>query len=266
MKPLADARASRGGSGSRRALRSRRHVARSRAPHREPRTRRSGRLSRAGLALVAVTGGPRAGARCMARQWPVDAVVTENGAVALLPRGRAARGAGSAPTRRHAARGAIRLARAFDAAAPAIRRSARSPTTLHARVSDVAHRHRRVAARAVRNGGRAIEALARELGVRTFVSSVHLHLTLDPYDKASGTVALLARRFGEDPTAARHRYAFIGDSANDAPASSRFRRASAWPTWRRASRGLSVPPRFVATTTKGAGFAEIADRILELRG
>ena len=63
---------------------------------------------------------------------------------------------------------------------------------------------------------RAIEALARDLGMRTFTSSVHLHLTLDPFDKASGTVAFLARPLRDDPTAVRHRYAFIGDSTNDA--------------------------------------------------
>src|SRR5262249_53582388 len=59
-----------------------------------------------------------------------------------------------------------------------------------------------------------IEA-AQKIGIRTFVSSIHLHLTLDSDDKASGAIALLARRFGEDSTTARQHYAYVGDSEND---------------------------------------------------
>ena len=39
-----------------------------------------GRLSRAGLTLVAVTGRPAGFGEVLARQWPVRGVVTENGA------------------------------------------------------------------------------------------------------------------------------------------------------------------------------------------
>src|SRR6185436_5336830 len=42
------------------------------------------RLSRAGLRLVAVTGRPEGWGEVMARQWPIDAVVAENGQVALF--------------------------------------------------------------------------------------------------------------------------------------------------------------------------------------
>ena len=99
----------------------------------------------------------------------------------------------------------------------------------------------------------------------TFVSSVHLHLTLDAHDKASGTVAFLGDRFGEDATAVRERYAFVGDSSNDAPCFFAFDRPSASPMSRRSLPSFSVPPRFVASRPRGKGFAEIADRILELR-
>ena len=49
------------------------------------------RLSQAGLRLLAVTGRPAGWGEVMARQWPVDGVVTENGAVALYRDGRAVR-------------------------------------------------------------------------------------------------------------------------------------------------------------------------------
>jgi hydroxymethylpyrimidine pyrophosphatase-like HAD family hydrolase len=111
----------------------------------------------------------------------------------------------------------------------------------------------------------AIEAAAHGLGMRTFVSSVHLHLTLDPFDKASGTLAFLTDRFGEDPTAARHRYAYIGDSANDAACFFAFPMSFGVANVRPNLLRLSVAPRYVADAQKGAGFAEICDRILALR-
>jgi HAD superfamily hydrolase (TIGR01484 family) len=221
------------------------------------------RLSRAGLKLVAVTGRPAGWGEVMARQWPVHAVVTENGAVALQREGNGvSRWERADEATRRARR--IRIAGAFDELRkrfPEVRMSSDS----HARTSDLAldiGESQRVPADVVA----AIEAAARELGMRTFVSSVHLHLTLDPFDKASGTVAFLGDRFGDDATSARYRYAYIGDSANDAACffafATSFGVANVAPSLPR----LSVTPRYVAASSKGAGFAEICSRILELRG
>jgi len=221
------------------------------------------RVWRAGLRLVAVTGRPAGWGEVMARQWPVHAVVTENGAVALQREGGVlSRWERADEATRRSRR--IRIAGAFETLRrriPEVRMSDDS----HARTSDLAldiGESQRVPADVVAT----IEASARELGMRTFVSSVHLHLTLDPFDKATGTVAFLHDRFGDDPTSARLRYAYIGDSGNDAACffafATSFGVANVAPSLPR----LSVTPRYVATSAKGAGFAEICSRILELRG
>jgi HAD superfamily hydrolase (TIGR01484 family) len=221
------------------------------------------RMSRAGLRLVAVTGRPAGWGEVMARQWPVHAVVTENGAVALQRDGGVvSRWERADEAARRSRR--IRIASAFESLRqrfPEVRMSDDS----HARTSDLAldiGESQRVPPDVVA----AIEAAAHELGMRTFVSSVHLHLTLDPFDKATGTVAFLGDRFGDDATSARYRYAYIGDSANDAACffafASSFGVANVGPSLPR----LSVTPRYVASKPKGAGFAEICSRILELRG
>jgi hydroxymethylpyrimidine pyrophosphatase-like HAD family hydrolase len=134
----------------------------------------------------------------------------------------------------------------------------------HARTSDLAldiGESQRVKADVVAS----IEAAARELGMRTFVSSVHLHLTLDPFDKATGTIAFLGDRFGDDATSARHRYAYIGDSANDAACFYAFNTTFGVANVASSLPRLSVTPRYIAATSKGAGFSEICSRILELR-
>ncbi len=220
------------------------------------------RVAKGGLRLVAVTGRPAGWGEVMARQWPVDAVVTENGAVALYrDGGKISRWErADEPTRRSRR---IRIASAFETLRqrfPEVRMTDDS----HARTSDLAldiGESQRVPADVVAS----IEAAAHELDMRTFVSSVHLHLTLEPFDKATGTIAFLGDRFGEDPTRARQRYAYIGDSANDAACffafATSFGVANVGPSLPR----LSVAPRYVASRAKGAGFTEICNRILELR-
>jgi HAD superfamily hydrolase (TIGR01484 family) len=221
------------------------------------------RLARAGLRLLAVTGRPSGYGEVMARQWPIDGVVTENGAVAVYREGHAlGRWQKADETTRRARR--IRIAEAFEtlrARFPEVRASDDS----HARLSDLAldiGESQRVPADVVAR----IEAEVRALGFRTFVSSVHMHITLDPYDKASGAAAFLFERHGEDPTAARHAYAYVGDSANDAACFNAFATTFGVANVASSLRLLSLPPRYVASAAKGAGFAEISDHILRLRG
>ena len=226
------------------------------------------RLREAGLRLVACTGRPAGWGEVLARQWPVDAVVVENGAVAFV----VAPAEGPGPRR----------VVVSDALPPAERRErrrallalagdiiARFPETgladdNDARRSDVTldvGEHRKVDAERVRD----ITALARERGVRTTVSSIHLHLTYEADDKASGTIRLLVERFGEDATGARARYAFVGDSANDAAAFAAFTLTFGVQNVAAHVHRLTVPPRYVAPEPMGLGFAAIAERLVRLR-
>jgi hydroxymethylpyrimidine pyrophosphatase-like HAD family hydrolase len=93
---------------------------------------------------------------------------------------------------------------------------------------------------------------------------VHLHLTASPDDKASGVLRFLYQRFGDDPSSARARYAFVGDSGNDAACFAAFATtvgvANVVPHLPR----LSVPPRYVTRAERGAGFAEALDAFVAL--
>jgi HAD superfamily hydrolase (TIGR01484 family) len=227
------------------------------------------RLREVGLRLVGCTGRPAGWADVLARQWPVDAVVAENGAVAFVAR--------PPEEGEHARRIMV-----VDALAPAERRARRSsllaladeivgrfPQTAladdnDARRTDVTldvGEHRSVDAVVIRE----MRALARARGVSTLVSSVHMHLTLETDDKATGTLRVLVDRFGEDATSARRRYAFVGDSANDAAAFAAFPTSFGVANVRSHLRGLTVPPRYVAPLPRGAGVAAIASRITTLR-
>ena len=227
------------------------------------------RLREAGLRRIACTGRPAGWGEVLARQWPVDAVVVENGAVAFVvePAGEGGSGRRIAvvdplPPAERQARRAMLLGLADEIAG-------RFPETAladdnGARRTDVTldiGEHRRAPASTIQ----AIVALARSRGVRTLVSSIHLHLTLETDDKASGTVRLLVERFGEDATGARWRYAFVGDSANDAAAFAAFGVTFGVENVRGHLRGLTVPPRYIGPFPMGHGFAAIAARLGEMR-
>lgn len=221
------------------------------------------RLHEAGFTLVACTGRPSSWAELAARQWPIDLAVAENGAVAWARRGErvvlVGDGAGRARRAELVALGERLILEAGGGPeAPAFaddNDGRRVDVTL-----DIGE-HRRVPAEAVRR----LRAAAAAAGARTFASSVHLHLTTSPHDKASGTLAALRAAAGWDATAARAAFAFVGDSGNDAAAFAAFRTTFGVANVVEHLAELTVPPRFVAPGPRGTGFVEIARALVALR-
>ncbi len=217
-------------------------------------------LQAAGLRLIAVTGRPSEWGRILCKQWPVDAVVTENGAIAW-------RLIGARPTCLDALSPEERGARRARLLGCVARLRQSHPELVPSddvagRLSDYSFdigEFRQVAADVVRR----VMADAADLGLTVTRSSVHLHVTLDRWDKATGALRFLARELSADPTAARFRYAYVGDSENDAPCFAAFRTTVGVANLRGR---FSVPPRFRTTAPRGAGFAELATVLIEARG
>lgn len=218
------------------------------------------RLREGGLTLFAVTGRPAGWGAVLARQWPVDAFVTENGPIVLHRNGAQVIELDLLDADERAARqrrlGAIaaELQRQFPGLYPT--------DDMAARVSDFAFdigERRQVSPATIER----VVAAARARGVRTTRSSVHLHLSLDGDDKASGAVRALKQLQGVDPAVARKRFAFIGDSENDASCFAAFQTTIAVANFRGCP---TVPPRYVTRSPMGAGFAEATDVLLARRG
>jgi len=191
-------------------------------------------LRDAGLRLVAVTGRPSGWGEVIARQWPVDGVVTENGAVHIVRDGAgvARRETCDDAERR---RRRIRLAQLVEDVR-AIVPEARLTDDVDARRSDVTwdigERTRLPLER--------VDAIARAIvdaGARTTRSSVHLHATFDADDKASGAVAFLCASSAKTRVG-RSRATRSPATAGTTPrASARSTRRSASPTCARTSGG-----------------------------
>lgn len=225
------------------------------------------RLRESGLRLVACTGRPAGWAEVLLRQWPIDAAVAENGAVALIKE-RKAQGAARIETlfptniaevqenRRELLDLAQSFVRRFPEAALADDNAARwTDVTI-----DIGE-HRKVGAATIA----VMREEAASRGLLTFVSSVHMHLVSMQGDKASGTLRLFETRFGESSDVARAANAFVGDSGNDASAFSAFHLTFGVANVVHHLAHLPDPPRFMTEKARGLGFAELTECVVFLR-
>jgi HAD superfamily hydrolase (TIGR01484 family) len=219
-------------------------------------------LHEAGMKLVAVTGRPSGWGAVLARQWPIEGCVSENGAVRALKVGAGVvLEEGCSPDERAARR--TRLALLVEEARDRVP-EARLSDDVDARRSDitwdVGERERLPEERIA-----SLLSLIASAGARSTRSSVHLHATFDADDKASGALRFCTEHLGEDAGGALSRFAFVGDSGNDAACFAAFRTTFGVANVRASLPRLTLAPRYVATLPMGEGFAEIAAEILRKR-
>jgi HAD superfamily hydrolase (TIGR01484 family) len=217
---------------------------------------------RAGLRVLPVTGRPAGWADVLAAMWPVDAVVAENGAVAVLRDGRhldhfwwddeAARASNRGRLDAIVADVLAQVPRARLAEDNWLRRC------------DVAFDVGETQ-QLTPDEIEAISARIRAAGARVLVSSVHAHAYFGAHDKAAMLVRVARERFGEDLDGDRARWLFIGDSPNDQAGFSWFPLSVGVANIARYAARLNPPPSYVTPREGGHGFAELVAHVLARR-
>jgi HAD superfamily hydrolase (TIGR01484 family) len=224
------------------------------------------RLRAAGLLVVPVTGRPAGWCDHIARMWPVDAVVGENGAFYM----RYDHGRRRLVTRNVA--GPAELAARRDRLRDVGERVLREvPGTAWAsdqayRVADIAIDYCEDVPRLPRAGVERIVALMREAGLTAKVSSIHVNGWIGAYDKLGMTRTLLAEIFDTDLDARRDQFIFIGDSPNYAPMFEFFPLSVGVANVRDYAGLLGQEPKFVTVGRSGAGFVELAELLIHRGG
>jgi hypothetical protein len=219
------------------------------------------RLHDAGLAVIPVTGRPAGWADPIARLWPVAGIVAENGAVAFwLDQGQMCRWYARPPRemREDQARlleTAFRIVRDV----PGTRIAADQPF----RMSDVAIDFAEEVGPFDLEIAGILHRRLLETGASARISSIHVNAWFGDFDKATACARFGRDRLGLD--IADGSAAYVGDSPNDEPLFAVFGLSFGVANIARFERMLSHRPDFVAAAEGGAGFAEIADRILALR-
>jgi hypothetical protein len=220
-------------------------------------------LRAAGLHGVAITGRPVGWSEAFASAWPIDAIVAENGAVALVP------SPAGTPVKRYQQDAATR-ARNFARMQAVLARIEREIPGAH-RATDSAGRECDIAidhSEFIRlDDARiaAVVALMRSEGMHATVSSIHVNGWYGGHNKLEGARWIVRELWGRDLDAEMDRWAYVGDSTNDALMFERFEHSIGVANVRRFEAALSHRPRYVAPSERGAGFAEVAMAVLEGR-
>jgi len=220
------------------------------------------RLREAGKLVVPITGRPAGWCDHIARMWPVDAVVGENGALYMRYDADARR-----LVRRYAADEATRRANRARLAAIGERIVAAVPGCALAsdqryRDTDLAIDFREDVPPLPRAAVDRIVALMQAEGMTAKLSSIHVNGWFGAYDKLAMTRMLFAEAFGIDIDAERDRFVFAGDSPNDAPMFAFFPNAVGVANVREFIDRIATLPAYVTRGEAGAGFAELTEFLL----
>lgn len=220
------------------------------------------RLRDSGRLVIPITGRPAGWCDHIARMWPVDAVVGENGAFYMRYDATARR-----LTRRFVADDATRRANRLRLAAigerilEAVPGCALASDQLY-READLAIDFCEDVPALPRSAVDRIVALMEAEGMIAKVSSIHVNGWFGAWDKLTMTRTLLAEVFGIDLDRERERFVFAGDSPNDAPMFAFFPNAVGVANVRQFIDRIAALPAYVTEGEAGTGFAEIAAALL----
>jgi HAD superfamily hydrolase (TIGR01484 family) len=235
-------------------------------------------LQAAGLPVIAVTGRPVGWSEPFARDWPVQAIVAENGAVALV-REQAMRAhsvaspadaPGSSPTSGQTIKklylqgSATRegnfarmqeVARRIVAEVPGATRARDSA----GRETDIAIDHSEFShlpASAIRR----VVATMQAAGMQATVSSIHINGWFGEHDKLAGARWILRTLTGRILDAEIEHWAYIGDSTNDQRMFERFPQSVGVANIARFVPQLTHLPRSTPRGSRACGQAGKANR------
>jgi len=221
------------------------------------------KLRAAGLVVVPITGRPAGWCDLIARQWPVDGVVGENGAFAFWEsegqRLREMRSPNAVPN------DAPELERVRERALREVP-GCRVAKDQHYRRYDLAIDFAEEEPVLPLEAGVAIKRICDEEGVRAKISSIHVNAWMGEYDKLTTTIRYLGERFGYEDGRDSGRVLFLGDSPNDEPMFAHFPLACGVANVRKYASLIKHQPAFVTAGEGGEGFAEAADVLLARRG
>lgn len=221
------------------------------------------RLRAAGLPVFAITGRPAGWSEAFALAWPVNAIVAENGAVAL------SRGTDGRLQKAYLQSELVRRANfaRLQAAAQHILQTlpqARLATDSPGRETDIAIDHSEFTHLGEPDIAQVV-ALMRAGGLNATVSSIHINGWIGGHDKLEGASWIVREHLGRELDDELERWVYVGDSTNDARMFGHFPHSVGVANVARFLPSLSHPPRYITPSERGAGFAEVVDALLAAR-
>ena len=235
-------------------------------------------LKAAGLHVIPITGRPVGwsvpfalgdAAKGLA-PWPVDAIVAENGAVALFGDKNSLQPSSylhsellklyqqDAPTRAANWARMQQVAQRVLREVPGAQLSQDSP----GRETDIAIDHSEFTHLSADKIAQAVQIMQAE-GMNATVSSIHINGWFGAHNKLAGARWIVRELLGRDLDGELEHWVYVGDSTNDQLMFAHFPHSVGVANIRRFEAALAHKPRYVTPSERGAGFAEVARAILQ---
>ena len=241
-------------------------------------------LKAAGLHVIPITGRPVGWAEPLAARLPVDAIVVENGAVAL----KMVESEGvSADLAKNTAQIGMQPAYLLPKMLSKLyQQDVATRTDNRARMAHIAQQVLAQVPSAVLSRDHAgretdlafdyqefenlppetvqdILAVLKQAGMQTTVSSIHIHGCFGQFDKWLGAQWIVRELFERELADELDNWVFVGDSGNDQAMFRHFKHSVGVANIRHCAAQLQYLPLYVTQAERGAGFAEVARTVLD---
>jgi HAD superfamily hydrolase (TIGR01484 family) len=216
------------------------------------------KLQQAGISVIAITGRPVGWSVPFAREWPVDAIVAENGAVALVEERKYY--LQDAPTR---ASNQLKMSKVLATILQTVP-NARVSQDSSGRETDIAIDHSEYAFLDAQDIAKVVHIM-QENGMTATVSSIHINGWYGEHNKLEGARWIAHTLLGRDLDTETNAWAYVGDSTNDQAMFAHFINSIGVANIKVFEKELQHFPRYITPSERGEGFAEVVDALLLAR-
>ena len=218
-------------------------------------------LKAAGLMVIPITGRPVGWSIPFASTWPVNAMVAENGAVALLLEATQNQVTKiyqqDEITRTHNFQGMQRIAQRLLNEIPG---TVMAQDSL-GRETDIAIDHSEFHHLSQEQIQQVLKLLQQE-GMTATVSSIHINAWFGDHNKWHGAQWILKELTGRDLQQELDQWIYVGDSTNDQVMFEHFTHSVGVANIRRFENELKYLPKYISQQERGAGFAELVELLI----
>jgi HAD superfamily hydrolase (TIGR01484 family) len=220
-------------------------------------------LKAVGLMVIPITGRPVGWSIPFASTWPVNALVAENGAVALLPE------ATQNQVRKIYQQNLATRTQNFQEMQRIAKRVLQEiPGTVMAqdslgRETDIAFDHSEFHHLSQGQIQQVLKLLQQD-GMTATVSSIHINAWFGDHNKWHGAQWILKELTGRDLNQELEQWVYVGDSTNDQVMFEHFTHSVGVANIRRFENELKYLPKYITQQERGAGFSELAELLIDL--
>lgn len=217
-------------------------------------------LKNNGIHIIPVTGRPAGWCEMIARQWPVSAVVGENGAFYFTYKNKTMQRHffGDEPTRLKNQDQLQQIKKEVLSTVP----GCAIASDQFCRLFDLAVDFCEDVTPLSKMDVQKIVSIFESHGAQAKVSSIHVNGWFGDYNKLSMVLTYLKNEWQIDPNTAKQICGFSGDSPNDEPMFEFFPHSFGVANINAFAADLKSPPTYVAPSRGGDGFSEIAIQII----